>query len=172
MTLTQWCAWFAQHLETHSTVDASIVECLLMDWQARENAWNIPAVIPSASHDAAGSSNLPLPRLELRWTQEDELEHWLCRYRLVFPCVDHREVAKQGWALVELGETRRGSVQAPVDHQGTVDTPFRDGVHCRRDAAVLHLPAYAVYGKFITTLEPIDWQARETTQTMSLPHED
>jgi hypothetical protein len=99
---------------------------------------------------------LPVPRLELYWQQEDEPSHWLCRYRLVLPCRDIRKITQDiEQTIVEMGETRRTADREPLKY-GVVETPFRDGVHCRRDAAILHLPAYAVYGTYATLLEPIE----------------
>ena len=151
-----WCRWLETHLHVHSTVDARIVECLPRAGQARENMLRTLSLSPPRTTGASPCA-LPLPRLELRWTQEDDPEHWLCRYRLVFPCADLREATEQGWTLVELvelGATRCTRTQEPIDPHGTVDTPWRDGAHCRRYAAVLHIPAYAVYGEHVTRLEP------------------
>jgi hypothetical protein len=59
-----------------------------------------------------------------------------------------------------MGTTRRDSQHEPIREDYSVDTPFRDGVHIRRDAHILGLPAFAIYGERCTQLEPIDWQPR------------
>ena len=101
---------------------------------------------------------LPLPRLELRWWQLDEPEHWRCDYVLVLPCADGRDEQGHGWIRVPMGTTMRESVKAPINEEGAVEMPFRDGVHCRRDAYILGIPAYAIYGEMRTRLDVIMWE--------------
>jgi hypothetical protein len=101
-------------------------------------------------------SPLPLPRLELRWQQEDEPDHWLCRYRLFLPCRDMRQVENTGWTFVQLSHTQVISEREPLLPNGRLALPFRDGVHIRRDAAALKLPAYVVYGEHSMRLDPIE----------------
>lgn len=96
-------------------------------------------------------SDLPVPRLELRWTAIGEPGWtWLARYCLVYRHFLGHLVA------VPLGETRRGGAdgRAPIDRDGRVETPFRDGAHLACDAATLGLPAFAVYGDTATRIEP------------------
>jgi len=44
-----------------------------------------------------------------------------------------------------IGETRVSSKEGPVLKDGSIDTPFRDGVHIRGDAIELNLPAFVVF---------------------------
>lgn len=103
---------------------------------------------------------LPAPRLELRWEKERE-GLWWCKYLLVLP-VDHldcRSNVDDGERNTEwvslIGLTKCSSERAPVRPDGTIETPFRDGVHILRDQNKLCgvLPAYATYGDASMLLE-------------------
>lgn len=90
------------------------------------------------------------PRLEITWARSTEPGYdWLATYELVLPvrATDIRdEEHRRGFLRIPMGATRRGGSQEPIDKDGNVETPFRDGCHIRWDAAVLGLEAWAVYG--------------------------
>ena len=98
------------------------------------------------------------PRLELLWDKQEGTR--ICTYSLVLPLrkgdirrensrgKDVRDVLK-----LKVGKTRvEGGVSVRED--GTVDTPFRDGVHALWDSRRLKLPIYAVCGGSYTLIKP------------------
>jgi hypothetical protein len=93
-------------------------------------------------------TDLPVPRLELRWTSLDQQEwNWLCTYSLIYGHFDGHLIA------VPMGATRvgGGSSVVPMRH-GEVELPIRDGAHIRHDAWALKLPAFAIYEKTVTRI--------------------
>lgn len=114
------------------------------------------------------STQLPVPRLELRWDADDAPPEGYpqgtraCRYLIVLPlkpwdirredenCVQVRDVLEK-----ELGCTiRSGGDSRLVWHDSnTVDTPFRDGQHAAWDSFTLNIPAYAVSGEYAMLIE-------------------
>lgn len=101
-------------------------------------------------HTQPAETDLPVPRLEMRWTQRDQW-NWVARYGLVYRHFLGHLVH------VPFGETtRNGSgARSPIT-EGKVDTPFRDGAHIACDAARLKLPAFAICGDVVTCIEPQD----------------
>jgi hypothetical protein len=86
---------------------------------------------------------LPVPRLELVWTAS--YEHGWKRREALYVLV-YRHYSDDKLVARPLGLTRvdGGLGGPPVNRAGCVDTPFREGVHIRADAAQLNLPAFAV----------------------------
>lgn len=102
------------------------------------------------------TSDLPFPRLELRWRKATKAEikkssvghvTWACDYMMVI----HKAHAGDGrcnkgdrYAArnveVKLGSTL-SSTPHPAEH-GVIETPFRDGAHIQWDATALNLPPY------------------------------
>ena len=103
------------------------------------------------------SSELPAPRLELRWTKTgDTWDERKCAYNLVLPLREHdiRREREDGTTrdclTVEMGRTKvtGGSryLFQPNERPGyRIDVPFRDGAHAQWDAEILDLPVYAVF---------------------------
>ncbi len=113
---------------------------------------------------------LPYPRLELRWRKPTAKEKadsdlgatWCCDYMLVLHKRHNGDARCNGprgaYAARDveflLNTTARGGgPEEPLNPDGTVDTPFRDGCHIQWDSRVLRIPAYAVYGKKFTKVE-------------------
>lgn len=88
--------------------------------------------------------------LELRWEPytEDPAYEWMCHYELIVPTVDGKTMRTR------LGGTRRGGgSREPIDVDGKVETPFRDGAHIRWDGAALGVKAFAIYKDKKTEIE-------------------
>lgn len=124
----------------------------------------------SISRNSCGAQNskIPSPRLELRWIQTGETwQDRECIYSLVFPLKknDIRSDFDRGIcdAVVELGRTNvgGGNGSAPIDKNGSVQTPFRDGVHAQHDREALggKLPIIAICGDVWTEIP--NWLSRE-----------
>ncbi len=102
------------------------------------------------------ASQMPCPRLELRWIKTgDTWTERECAYSIVIPLAEHdiRREDKEGNKVrreltVEIGRTRvtGGMGDEPIWDGKKVDTPYRDGAHALWDAEHLHLPVYAVCG--------------------------
>jgi hypothetical protein len=87
---------------------------------------------------------LPVPRLELVWTANEE-GNWKCREALYVLVYRHFSDNKLVARPLGLTRVEGGLGGPPVNaHDGRVDTPLREGVHIRADAAQLGLPAFAV----------------------------
>lgn len=111
------------------------------------------------------------PRLEIRWFEEsdstEEYKHFRADYMLVISAPDKLDIRSNvfsetgesyGARNVEyvLGSTHaRGGFAQPIDYDGNLRTPFRDGVHILRDAMVLNLPTYVSYGDLWNIVEPV-----------------
>ncbi|QDJ96287.1 hypothetical protein Xoosp13_100 [Xanthomonas phage Xoo-sp13] len=107
--------------------------------------------------------DLPFPRLELRWREQDETEHyynWVCDYFLVLAprtvsdirsstYVDDNEKFHTTDVEYLLASSQRKSVREPYPG----DTPYRDGSHAGWDSCALNIPAYVTY-KGVSVLVP------------------
>lgn len=98
-------------------------------------------------------TELPCPRLELRWTKSGE--SWVdrvCTYSLVFPlrAYDRRANTDDSASTVETEaflEISTTKVSGGRDGEpATDDEPFRDGIHAQWDAAALNLPIVIIVG--------------------------
>lgn len=112
---------------------------------------------------------LPLPRLQLTWEKIDDHD-WLVRYELIMP-VDRYDIrdgedagadGRKGYIAAKMsGGTKvgRGS-RSPIERDGVLDAPFRDGAHAQWDAITLGIPAFVVYGDTYRRLggDPDLWQ--------------
>lgn len=100
---------------------------------------------------AAIPSDLPAPRLQLRWSRDGRYQYELtCYYEMIIPLIEHdcRNDAKQGFAVVELSRTSVGG--GSDDRFNSTDvwmlTPFRDGSHIQWDCEAFggNLPMYVI----------------------------
>lgn len=92
------------------------------------------------------SPELPVPRLEMRWSEEERNDSYelTARYSLVY-----RHLCKQ-IVFVPLGVTRTtGALAERINPNKTVDTPFRDGAHLRNEMAQLGLRAFGIVGDHV-----------------------
>lgn len=110
--------------------------------------WSLPEKLPA-------EQTLPVPRLEMVW-QKDGGDSWYRRvavYRLVYRhFLGHCMTLPLGRTTVEGGQADG----EPIDHDGKISLPFRDGTHIHHDAAHLKLPAFAVLGDRADPL-PAGW---------------
>jgi hypothetical protein len=89
--------------------------------------------------------------LEITWKAEedDAGNNWLAVYELVMP-VQKNDIRDKGdgFMRLEIGKTkvRVGAKEFPINKEGDVETPFRDGCHAKWDAETLAVEAWAVYG--------------------------
>lgn len=96
---------------------------------------------------------LPVPRLEIRCRNLDDWYNWEWHYGLVYrhmlgDCI-----------FVPLGHTTcNGGGHPPLDSQGNPNLPFRDGVHIRKDARQLNLPAYCLLEGQSTVIDTTEYQ--------------
>lgn len=118
------------------------------------------------------TSELPMPRLELRWDADDApppdgypVGTRACRYLLVMPLDqwDIRREDENGEQVRDAFETELrctvrsfGNPQLVWLESNSVDTPYRDGAHARWDSHVLKIPAFATAGEHAMFLEPIE----------------
>ena len=99
---------------------------------------------------------LPVPRLEIRWSRlgSGGEWNWLASYNLVYRHFLGDVI------VVPLSATRRGGNDcAPIERDGKVETPFRDGAHIAHEMRHMNLPGYAICEGTITKLEPMDGPA-------------
>ena len=97
------------------------------------------------------------PCLEITWRKDAGEGDWIADYELVLPLreLDMRRKNGSDVLRVSLGgtEVHTGNPIFPIEVDGSVAIPFRDGAHVKWDAQVLGLEAFAVYGNLRT---PID----------------
>jgi hypothetical protein len=107
-------------------------------------------------------SDMPAPRLELRWTDEgpfncESFEATVaCVYSLVIALGEYdirgesadangEPLPQKREKAIELGRTFSTNKAANRLKDGWIDTPYRDGAHAQWDSAQLgNLPIYAV----------------------------
>lgn len=125
-------------------------------------------------------SNLPAPRLQLRWEPSaDSIYQWKCHYELVIPLdkfdIRAEQKGPRGGCRPPLKElaipmkppTLRGSTQTPctsVSGERYCDTPFRDGAHAHWDAKVLGDPPIYVIAPDGTTFKDEPHESKEPSQ--------
>jgi len=114
--------------------------------------------------------NLPLPRLQLRWDRQPDVEtvpEWICFYELCIPTRgrgDIRDEEGRGYIAIEISRTKSGGPKSKVC-DGKVSTPFRDGAHIKWDSIALgDLPMYAMSEGVVTKLDPPDYGERTTVR--------
>jgi hypothetical protein len=97
----------------------------------------------------ANPDNLPVPRLEIRWskvTEDGYEQYW--DYRLIYRHLLGHLIA------VPLGGTKTsgGNCDSLKWPNGTLHLPFRDGAHISHDTGHLGIPAFAIAGEEIRKL--------------------
>lgn len=99
-----------------------------------------------------------MTRLEITWIKvADEREpsefNYNTKYELVLE-VDANDIRADdnGECRILIGETNIDRGTEPIDENGNVETPYRDGAHLCWDAVRLNLPGYAVYGNRSTKI--------------------
>jgi hypothetical protein len=100
-------------------------------------AWSLPVQLPD-------EQTLPVPRLELVWTIDNECPEQVANYRLV-----HRIYGKIVGVALHRG-SRYGYSDALV-RDGKVQCLIR--VPIAQDAAALNLPAYLICGDTVTSVD-------------------
>lgn len=107
---------------------------------------------------------LPSPRFELRWNKTGE--DWKdseCVYSFVFPLGEYDirrgdEEPKRDEIALEIGKTKcnGGDGKRPIESDGKVRTPYRDGAHAHWDQQAIgtHIPIIAVCEDVFTVIEP------------------
>lgn len=107
---------------------------------------------------ATAKLGLPLPRLQLTWVGTDNPCEWRCLYCLLVPVdkYDIRNTDECGFTFATFGATKAtfGAPREPVERDGEIMTPFRDGAHASWDSWRLRIPAYAVYGGRCKAIDP------------------
>lgn len=104
-------------------------------------------------------SNLPCPRLELRWSRTDDARYeWKCVYALVIPLSEYdiRAENEQSEYFVPINTTKASIGRGSPIYDGKVETPYRDGCHAKWDRAALglpNLPIVAACGDVFTVIE-------------------
>jgi len=108
---------------------------------------------------------LDVPRLQITWTKE-EAAGPRDRYKALYEMVLYENAIGDIRANNEEGEPTNGEVRikmgetiitggsGPINQNG-LDTPFRDGVHMSRDATLLNLPSYVVYGSVVEQIRTL-----------------
>lgn len=108
------------------------------------------------NRDGAGYEELPVPRLQLRWTDEGTICHYELILRLQSADIRRKVDDEKRSCLmaIPMGWTR---CSPPVEHgpDGQIRTPYRDGCHIKWDAAQLGLPAYVVWRREVRVLEKV-----------------
>ena len=137
----------------------------------KEDGKCVTAISPDLLAEIASvHTTVPLPSgpcLVIEWTQiTEDRYNWKADYYLRLPigndirneCENFRE----GCLHIPLGETKSDRANDPPIRKGIingteediVDTPFRDGCHIKWDAQQLRLPAYAICGNTISSINP------------------
>ena len=162
-----------------SALRRSIVNSAL---QALDEAGYI--VVPKhravVTRDAGEYPDLPAPRLQLRWEEENAADSdkersgtWLCHYEMVIPLsrLDIRRERDDGTATDEdgnikgscfmalpMGLTRIYPMKSPMesDRNGeqVLREPFRDSMHASWDSQRLGMPAFVVWREHRKEIEP------------------
>lgn len=111
---------------------------------------------------------LEVPRLQIVWEEaEDEGTYgkeFVATYEMVLyegkealadiRANDNEGRPSAGAVKVEMGQTKCSGGNTPYNHDGSLSTPFRDGVHIMRDSIRLgNLPMYVIYKDKVQTVE-------------------
>lgn len=91
-----------------------------------------------------------IPRLQIECINvSGDYTEQLWRYELVYKHFTG-DIVK-----VLMGQTERktGRSQPPIDENGKLDLPLRDGTHIKHDAINLKLPAYAICDDTVEKLD-------------------
>lgn len=109
------------------------------------------------------ASQLPVPRLELRWEEntDDNKDIYPIKsiYNIVFP-IGKYDCRVDGYdddktITTQMGSTySTGKFNKLIDNEYGIEIPFRDGSHIAWDSTTLRLPAFVVCGDKAQFLEP------------------
>lgn len=113
-------------------------------------------------------SGLPLPRLQLTWEHIGG-DEWRVRYELIIPVGRHDIRAEanadssdlKGYITAPLSRgTTVTSSRNPIERDGVLSAPFRDGAHAQWDSIALGIPAFVVYKDVYRRIggDPQTWQ--------------
>lgn len=86
-------------------------------------------------------NEVSIPRLQIQCINiSGDYTEQLWKYELVY------RHFTDGIVKLSFGETKResGMMTPPIDEDGKIDLPIRDGAHIKHDALSLNLPAYAI----------------------------
>lgn len=110
--------------------------------------------------------DLPVPRLQLRYTERGDINSWYSytvTYELVYQHYLEGLGGGKDLVAVPLGSTVVNGngvgimgVGAPVRENGEISLPMRDGVHIISDSVQLNLPMFAVCGDVAKPIPPKD----------------
>lgn len=126
--------------------------------ERREREWLAHRRVP-AEDDAPG---LPVPRLQFRYVPSEGFG-WQS-YEVVYELVYRHFLGRKriGYKddpdllAIPLGTTRVNGGGKPVDADGKVHLPFRDGTHIVSDAEHLRLPMFTVLEGKAEAIKPRD----------------
>lgn len=91
--------------------------------------------------------DLPIPRLELRYTNVDSY-NCVCKYAMIYRHLLDDIVC------IPLGKTDvGGNGGEPCIFDGKLSLPFRDGAHIKNEMRQLNLPGYVIYNNRIEEIE-------------------
>jgi len=99
------------------------------------------------------TQSIPCPRFEFLWIRPlDEQKSWRCLYSLVIPLSKYdirRGEDDKSELSMGIGETKVGlsGGGTPIEADGSVMTPFRDGAHAQWDCKSLggHIPIVSIF---------------------------
>jgi len=115
-----------------------------------------------SKHSKAKESELPVPRLEIKLTVDDDGFKKTWDYGLIYRHTIGNLI------FIPIGGTKLSGGYAITESEFNEESiynelPFRDGVHIRRDMIQLNLPAFAVFNGKAIKLEGITDAVREDT---------
>lgn len=94
----------------------------------------------------APGADLPVPRLEVRWEEIPEKDKGDGYQIQASYCLVYKHLCGQT-IFVPLGLTRSsGTLSSRVNHNGSVDLPFRDGCHFQNEMKQLNLRGFGICG--------------------------
>ena len=94
--------------------------------------------------------NLPVPRLEIRYFNYEFEDNYnlVAVYSLIY-----KHFLGEITSL-PFGYTRAGyPSKTPINEDGTLQLPFRDGAHIKNEMEQLKLPAYVIYNEQYQVIE-------------------
>lgn len=113
-------------------------------------------------NEIISSSDLPTPRLQLRWEKMEEQDDrgytWFCHYELVMLLgpydVRHNECDEYSGRSAEVRIKMPGGTKTDIEDDQVlpkheyIRIPFRDGAHIKWDAYQFKMRAFVVYANY------------------------
>ncbi len=109
-----------------------------------------------------------IPCLIIEWTKLDDdpddfpfdgRDSWEAHYYLRLP-IDEYDIRRiedaPPFIKITIGKTKCGGKYPFMFDGVTIALPYRDGVHLMRDAKLLRLPAFVVYGQVVQSINVWD----------------